>query len=112
MARTPANYSHNTQLSTSASSIVESVASNTKSIVGKLSFYNSGASSRVVTVYVVESSGTAGTANTVISRAIPADKTWSVSEVVGEVLTSGMSLQAKQDAGTDVNANCSGVDVT
>lgn len=112
MARTPTNFKHNTQLSTSKASIVDAVANNTEAIVRKLSFYNSGSSSRTVTVHVVEVSGTADTGNTLAVKTIPAGKTWNVIEIQGEILTTGMTLQASQDAGTDVNANCSGALVT
>lgn len=112
MARAPQNYAHNTQLSTTPVDIVQTVPTATKSDPRKLSFFNSGSVSRTVTVYVVETSGTADTGNTLAIKAIPPGKTWNVIEIQGEVLSEGMKLQADQDAGTDVNANCSGTDVT
>lgn len=112
MARTPTNFKHNAQLSTSKANIIDAVASNTEAIVRKLSFYNSGSSARTVTVHVVEVSGTAGTGNTIAIKTIPAGKPWNVIEIQGEILTTGMTLQASQDAGTDVNVNCSGALIT
>lgn len=112
MARTPQNYAHNTQLSSSATVIVPVVVQNTSAVVRKLSFYNSGSTSRTVTVYIVQSDGAAGTANTEVVKAIPPGKNWNVIEIQGEIIETGMSVQAKQDAGTDVNANCSGADIT
>jgi len=47
-----------------------------------------------------------------IVKAIPGGKTWNVVEAQGEILEVGMTLQAKQDTGTDINVNCSGADVT
>lgn len=112
MARTPTNFTHNNQLSSSAESLVSSVSSNTDAIIRKLSFYNSGSSNRTVTVYVVETSGTAGAANTLAVKTITPGKTWNCIEIQGEILATGMSLQAAQDAGTDVNVNCSGALIT
>ena len=113
MAREPQNYTHNNQLSTSAENIIAAVASNTKEIVRKLSFTNTNTTTvRTVTVYIVETSGTADTGTTLKVKAISPNKTWNCIEAQGETLTTGMSLQAKQDTGTDVNANCSGTQVT
>ena len=111
MATTPKNYAHNLQLSTTAVIIVPVVPTNTNSVVIKLSFYNSGSSNRTVTVHVVESGGVADTGNTEVKKAIAPGETWNVTSIRNEVLSTGMSLRATQDAGTDVNANCSGGDV-
>lgn len=111
MARTPRNYAHNTQLSTSPADIVPAVGAAVQSVVSKCSFYNSSSiDSRTVTMYVVENGGTAGTANILAVKTIPPGKTWNVVEILTEVLTNGMKVQAEVDAGTDVNANCSGAD--
>lgn len=111
--RTPENFAIETQLSTGASPVVPVVPASTSSIVRKLSFFNSSTTtSRTVTVYAVPSAGTAGTANTMAIRAIAPQKTWNCLEAQGEVLETGQSLQADQDAGTDVNANCSGSNIT
>ena len=113
MARTPKNYAVDTQLSTSATDIVPAAPSNTTSNVRKMSFFNSSSSTnRLVTIHVVEASGTADTGNTIIEKSIPPRKTWNVIELQGETLEAGMKVQATQDAGTDVNANCSGYDIT
>ena len=112
MARTPQNYAHNTQLSTSSTVLVPAVVQNTSAVIRKLSFYNSGTVNRSVTVYVVEASGVADSGNTEVVKSIPPGKTWNVIEIQGEILETGMSVQAKQDVGADVNANCSGADIT
>lgn len=113
MARTPRNYAIQTQLSTSAVDIVDTVVLNTTANIRKLSFFNTSTTvNRTVTVYAVPSGGTAGTTNEVAVKAIPPRKMWNCIEVQGESLTDGMKLQAIQDAGTDVNANCSGADIT
>lgn len=112
MARDPQNFTHNNQLSSTAEDIISAVPSNTKQIVRKLSFRNTGATTRTVTVYVVESSGTADTGTELAVKAILGGKEWNCIQVQGETFTEGMTLQAKQDAGTDVNVNASGTTVT
>lgn len=112
MARDPANFSHNNQLSSVAEALISAVPANSKQIVRKLSFRNTGAITRTVTVYVVESGGTADTGTELQVKAIPGGKEWNCILVQGEVFLEGMTLQAKQDTGTDVNANASGTTVT
>ena len=112
MARTPTNFKHNTQLTTSAVSVVDPIGTSAEAIIRKLSFYNSGSSLRTVTVYVVEASGTADTGNTLAVKSIPAGTTWNCIEIQGEIIASGMSISAKQDAGADINVNCSGALIT
>ncbi len=109
MARVPQNFKHASQLSSTATSIVDTVPNNTSDIISKLSFRNTGASTRVVTVYVVQSGGSAETANELQVKSIPPGKEWDCNLIKGEVLNTGVSLQAKQDAGADVNVNCSGI---
>ena len=112
MAREPQNFSHNNQLASVAVTIIEAVPANTKQVVRKLSFRNTGALTRTVTVYVVQTSGSAATTNELQVKAIPANKEWNCTLVQAEVFAEGMTLQAKQDAGADVNVNCSGLTVT
>ena len=112
MSRDPQNFSHNNQLAGSAVKIIVAVPENTKQVVRKLSFRNTGASNRTVTVYVVQSGGGASTGNELQVKAIPPGKEWNCTLIQAEVFDTGMTLQAKQDTGTDVNVNCSGVTVT
>lgn len=112
MATDPKNFKNTTQLSSSAGDITPTTAAGVKALVRKLSFYNSGSSTRTVTVYLLASGGTAGTTNILAVKAIPAGKTWICGEAYQEVLEEGMKMQAIQDAGTDVNVNCSGVNIT
>jgi len=112
MARDPQNFTHNNQLSSSAESIIAAVPANTKQVVRKLSFRNTGTTTRTVTVYVVESAGTAATTNELAVKALVGGQEWNCILAQGEILTEGLLLQAKQDAGTDVNVNCSGATIT
>jgi len=112
MAREPENFTNTNQLSSSAEDIVAAIATNTKAVVRKLSFRNTGSSTRTVTVYVIASGGSAGTTNELAVKAIPAGKEWNVILIQGEILEVGMKVQAKQDVGTDVNSNCSGALIT
>ena len=59
---------------------------------------------------MVEDSGTADTGNTLAINTIQPNKTWLCIEAIGQTITGGMTLQAKQDSGTDVNVTCSGED--
>lgn len=106
------NYTHNTQLSATATVLITVVPSNTKAVVKKLSFYNSGTVNRLVKLYVVPSSGSIATTNLEVEKSIAPKQTWDVITILNEVLETGMTLQATVDAGTDVNANCSGADIT
>lgn len=112
MATQPQNFVNTTQLSSTASDVVSVIPAGTKAVVRKLSFKNTGSSTRTVTVYVIASGGTSGTTNILDDKAIPAGKTWNVLLIQGESIEAGMKVQADQDTGTDVNANCSGVLVT
>lgn len=102
----------NTQLSSSAADIVAEVASNTVTAVVTCTFRNTGGSSRTVTVYKIPSGGSAATGTELAVRAIPAGKQWRCLEAINERLEAGQKLQAKQDAGTDVNAIVSVDDIT
>lgn len=112
MATDPKNFKNTTQLSSSAGDIVSAVSAGVKAVVKKASFFNSGSSTRLVTVYVIASGGTAGTTNILAKKSIPAGKTWICHELISEVLEEGMKAQAIQDSGTDVNVNVSGINVT
>jgi len=109
MARTPSNFSVNNQLSTAAEALNETISSSSQAVIRKLSFYNSNSTTaREVTVNVVEAGGTADDGNTLVVKTIPPLKSWNCLEIQGEVLEVGMTVQASQDAGADVNSNMSG----
>lgn len=105
-----ANYAHNQQLSTTASDVISAVPAGTISTPSVLTFTNTATIRRFVTVYIVETGGAADTGTTKVSLSIPAGGIWYVFEVINENFTAGMKLMAKQDVGTDVNVNCSGLD--
>lgn len=109
MSATKTNFAHNLQLATSAVTIIPAVSTGVQVSVSACSFYNSGSSSRTVSVFVVESGGTASTANLIAVKNIQPSKTWICVEVLRQVFASGMSLRASQDAGTDINVNASGI---
>lgn len=106
------NYASGTQLTTTATVLITAVPSNTKAVVKKLSFYNSGTVNRLVKLYVVPSSGSISVNNLEVEKSIAPKQTWDVITILNEVLETGMTLQATVDGGIDVNANCSGADVT
>ena len=111
MARTPANLKNTTQLSVSATDVVDAVTQNTQTVIRTASFMNTGTSVRTITVYVVASGGSAGTTNILTTKTIAAGRSWNCIELQGVVLTGGMKAQAAVDAGTDVNVNISGTTV-
>lgn len=113
MATTPKRFAIETQLQTTPVDIIPNVGVNAVDVVRTLIFYNSSSTdTRSVTVYNVPSGGTAGTANILAVKAIAPGKTWNVIEAQGQNFEEGQKLQAAQDAGTDVNVNCSGVEIT
>ena len=112
MARIPKNFSHSKQLGATADEIIDVVPANTTQVVRKLSFRNTGTVNRTVTVYVVQTGGAAAVTNELQVKAIPAGKEWNCTLIQAETFETGMTLQAKQDTGSDVNVNCSGVTVT
>lgn len=109
MSATKTNFAHNLQLAASAVTIIPAVNTGVQASVSACSFYNSGSSARTVSVFVVESGGSASVDNTIAIKVVQPNKTWICVEVLRQVFASGMSLQASQDAGSDVNVNASGV---
>lgn len=113
MARTPVNFSHNNQLSSTAETLYTPSSASESGTIRKLSFYNSSTTTnRTVTVYVVEASGSADAGTTLAKKTIPPLKTWNCLEIQGEVISGTMKLMADQNSGTDVNSNCSGTLIT
>ena len=112
MAREPRSYATGLQLSTTPVDIVPAVASGVnQSEVDTISFYNSSTTTnRTVTVYKIPSGGSAATTNTLQKGTIPPQKSWVPESFIGVKLENGQKIQAAQDAGTDVNAECSGGD--
>lgn len=104
------NYKHNTQLSTSAVIVIDPVPNGVVSVITQLLFTNTSTSTRTVTVHTVEASGSVAPTNKSVSRAVAPGTSWAPFEMVNTRLSAGMSLQALQDVGTDVNVLCSGID--
>jgi len=113
MAVTPSNFSNSRQLSSAAPVVVvESPVAGTYRTISKLSFRNTGASRRVVTVSVVGSGGSSTSTTELAKQGIPAGADWNCVVASGEVIESGMTVTAVPDAGSDVNVNCSGMVVS
>ena len=109
MSATKTNFAHNLQLAVSAVTIIPAVSTGVQASVSACSFYNSGSSARTVSVFVVESGGSAAASNAIAVKTIQPGKSWICVEVLRQVFASGMSLRASQDAGADINVNASGV---
>jgi len=103
------NFTINTQLSSTAAALFATPITGQVKLVNQLVFRNTSASSRTITVYMVQSGGSAATTNELASRAIPPGREWMCIEAQAATLNEGQTLQAKQNTGTDVNVNCSGV---
>ncbi len=107
MATTLSEFTIDTTLAISASTMVISTASS-RFFVGSAVFTNSSAATETVTVWRL-GSGTAATAiNFLAKRDVPANKTWICAELIGSVISGGSKIQASSDTAAVVNANLSG----
>jgi hypothetical protein len=105
---TPVNYTHELQLTAAVQTLVPA-STNQQDTVTSLVFTNTGTVRRLVTVYVVKSGGTAGVTNQLAPMNVQPGKSLVYTLAIGRTFINGMTLQAKVDAGTDVNVNCDGV---
>lgn len=107
------SYAAGLQLSASGVIIIPVVLTGFTSVLSSLIFTNSSTTtSRLVTVYVIPSGGTLGTTNYTIRKRIEPLGVWDAATLLDTVYEVGMSLEATQDAGTDVNVSCSGADIS
>lgn len=88
-------------------------AANVQTIIKKLTFTNSTATARTVTVYLVPSGGSAGVTNILTSaRAVNVNETYECFEAQGQVLNPGDLIQALSDSATAVTIAGAVVEVT
>lgn len=86
------------------------VPTDTTAIIKKLPLVNTTGGAVNVTVYLVSSGGSAGTANTLTySKSVAAGETWSCTEAENMVLAEGGFLQA---LGNGVTILASGIEIT
>lgn len=96
-----------TKLAATASSIVESTA-NTNVFIGAAVFTNTSAQTQTVTVWRLNSAGTADTTNYLAVKDILAGKTWQCAEVMGQVISNESKIQASATNADAVVVNLSG----
>lgn len=88
-------------------------ATNVRTIIDKMTVCNTTAGAVTVTIDLVDSGGSAGVTERVISaRSIAAGETYTCPEVVGHILNSGDSIQGLAGAGTSITIRASGREVT
>lgn len=88
-------------------------ATNVRTIIDKMTLTNTTAGAVTVTIDLVDSGGTAGAAERMISaRSIAAGETYTCPEVVGHILNSGDSVQGLCSANTSVTIRASGREVS
>lgn len=93
---------------TTAAAILATGAANAQTLVTKAVFTNTDTSARLLTVYIVRSGGSPGTANTVTYQtSLGAKQTYEATEIEDQILGPGDTIQAKADAAAVVN--CTGV---
>lgn len=90
------------QLTASAATYYTS-PTNGRGIIKKLTFTNSTATARTITVYLVPSAGSAGATNIITDGVtVPAHSTYECFEAEGQTLLTGQTLQALSDSATAV----------
>jgi hypothetical protein len=88
-------------------------ATNVRTIIDKFTLCNTTAGAITVTIDIVDSGGSAGVTERVISvKSIAAGETYTCPEMVGQILNSGDSIQGLASAGTSITIRGSGREVT
>ena len=95
-----------------AAQTTQYTANNCKTIVDKFTATNTSAANALISVNLVSSGGTAGTANLIVdSRAIAPDETYTFPELVGQVLEPGSFISTAGTA-TALTIRASGREIT
>jgi len=111
MAVTPKAIIQSQQLT--ASNVTYYTATNVRTHIDKMTLTNTTADAVTVTIDLVDSGGTAGVAERVISaRSIAAGETYTCPEVVGHILNAGDSIQGLASAATSITIRASGREVS
>ena len=88
-------------------------ATNVRATITKATAYNTDASARTVTVYIVPSGGTAGDSNCIIEElSIAAGGTEILSQLEGHTVPLNGSIQALASSAAQVTLTISGLEVT
>lgn len=96
-----------------ASNATYYTATNVKTLIDKMTLVNTTAGAVTVTIDIVDSGGSAGVTERIISeRSIAAGETYNCPEAVGHILNSGDTIQGLASAATSITIRCSGREVT
>lgn len=87
-------------------------ANGVRTILDKVTAYNSDASAIVVAFNLIPSGGAAGASNKVVSKSVAAGETYTFPEVCGHVLEAGGSLSGVAGTADKVVVRVSGREVT
>lgn len=88
-------------------------ATNCKAIIDKCTLVNTTAGAITVTLDVVDSAGTAGVTERLLSaKSIAAGEAYTCPEIVGHMLESGDTLQGLASASTSITIRVSGREIT
>ena len=99
------------QLATSAATYYTAPV-NTSCVIKKLTFTNTSASTRLVTVYLISTGGSANDASTLSKvKSIAANETWECTEAENHVIEAGGFIQAFADAGASISIHGSGIEI-
>lgn len=111
MAVTPKGLVASQQLTNASASYY--LATNVKAIIDKMTICNTTAGAVTATVDLIDSGGSAGVTERIISaRSIAAGETYTCPEAVGHVLNSGDSIAALASAGSALTFRVSGREVS
>jgi len=97
---------------TNSAATYYTVPASTKTVLKKVSFTNTDTVPRTVTLYLVESGGSAGASNIIISaKAIAPGDTYEAYEVEGHIMNSGDFIRALASQASVVSMHISGVEI-
>lgn len=87
------------------------VGSGVRTILDKVTAYNSDSAARLVTFNLVPNGGSVGASNVIVSKSLAAGETYTFPEVVGHVLEAGGVLSGVAAVATKVVVRVSGREV-
>lgn len=102
----------NATLLTNAAATYYTCPTATNTIIKKLTLNNIDTSTRTVTLYIIQSAGSASTTNALATKTLIAGQTIILDEIQNHTLNAGDFIQAVCSATSAVNMQMSGVEVT
>lgn len=113
MAVTPKKIIASQFLTTTATDVSYTTPNNVVTQIRKATFCNTSTTdARTVTIYLIDSGGSAGDSETnVKQKTLGPKETWSCHDVVGHYLGAGDKLQAIADAGSAVTIRVSALEI-